>query len=1115
MPVECIDWGRFAYGQESTEGSSSLSDSKQTLVPKNTQEKKAEASDTKQGSASPGAPSEAMEKRTTGPTDQGMVHCTDAAAATSPASVTSAGQQQRPAAVAVSEAATPDVRLASLHDRGGGRPSGWLSFGNSSNNGPFSGSSLSRGSCSSSGGKSSNSKTSTTPAATGKQQRSPASVSMLPTSGESTQKRRKLLRGGIGALCSTSSDSEGGSAAAAGAAGGGTCPSGGARSGARNSKNSSSSSSSSGSDGSDSDEASLDALQLCLQESEAMTDSLVEELGGPTAEGKQRVRQQIGAGRCHCSTSMGIPQSLQQHCGDGWERLKDYQKCGVHWLASLHKANRNGILADEMGLGKTAQTCVFFNYAYSSGLLSTPTLVAAPASLVDNWVRELEMWAPHLAGRVVKYAGKQAERRTLALQCIESLQSANPFRVLVASVNSLSNKWDLQYLRQLRPFAYLVVDEAHALKNKDSQVYRNINKVAKCERRILLTGYTATHANSHSPIQNRTGELRNLLLFLMPAVFDAESLDLALTAFERQAQRQRVCKLKTQVKTEKQKQQQGESQQQPKGVSTNTAEPDTTTSSSNSNSSTNGNSDTNQSSSTNGGSSSNNNQSSSSNGNNSSSEEQKGASLDGWESKGFLSRAFDSLVTKGSDGAAEGELPADVTCLQRVLSPFILRRLKSEVMQELPKKTNVVLRCELDGSQKTLYLAEVRRHQSDLALSLRRLTHAFAPNEDDTQDASTSNSSSSSGAAASKSSAVGDGTQASGKEAKESKDGSGTSHTIYCYYSYASVVALGISYLPVHLLLHCTLYVYVFCFFEGLQRVGGKRFVSSLLFRLRRICNHSLLMQSRYTAEQKDRMARHYAYHVDGFKGNPIEKIRAEFDKWSDYEIHQVILATSQTALHIFTGIRMLAEQGDMKLSDLALPAEAFLESTKLRKAFELLKEVQSRGEKVLVFSQFTTFLDVVEEALQLHMPSLRFCRLDGSTVVEERQRLVDGFNQTGECTAFLLSTKAGGQGLNLTAARTVILLDQDWNPQNDRQAEDRVHRLGQTHDVMVYRLCCRGTVEESILKCCQRKLDLDSAFGGNSEVLQAAILRDSLEAGGIEGEEPLLRLSPPPPKIS
>lgn len=95
------------------------------------------------------------------------------------------------------------------------------------------------------------------------------------------------------------------------------------------------------------------------------------------------------------------------------------------------------------------------------------------------------------------------------------------------------------------------------------------------------------------------------------------------------------------------------------------------------------------------------------------------------------------------------------------------------------------------------------------------------------------------------------------------------------------------------------------------------------------------------------------------------------------------------------------------------------------RKAFELLRQVHDRGQKALVFSQFTTFLDVFEEALQLHLPKLRFCRLDGSTIVEERQRLVDGFNQTEECTAFLLSTKAGGQGLNLTAARTVILLDQ------------------------------------------------------------------------------------------
>lgn len=90
-----------------------------------------------------------------------------------------------------------------------------------------------------------------------------------------------------------------------------------------------------------------------------------------------------------------------------------------------------------------------------------------------------------------------------------------------------------------------------------------------------------------------------------------------------------------------------------------------------------------------------------------------------------------------------------------------------------------------------------------------------------------------------------------------------------------------------------------------------------------------------------------------------------------------------------------------------------------------------------------------------------------------------------------------------------MILMDQDWNPHNDRQAEDRVHRLGQKHDVTILRLCCRGSVEESILKCCQKKLDLDDAFGGNTELLQAALLLDcldkSLEANGDEEDKNIL----------
>ncbi|KFG27677.1 SNF2 family domain protein [Toxoplasma gondii RUB] len=91
----------------------------------------------------------------------------------------------------------------------------------------------------------------------------------------------------------------------------------------------------------------------------------------------------------------------------------------------------------------------------------------------------------------------------------------------------------------------------------------------------------------------------------------------------------------------------------------------------------------------------------------------------------------------------------------------------------------------------------------------------------------------------------------------------------------------------------------------------------------------------------------------------------------------------------------------------------------------ELVSEIKKKGEKALIFSQYTTYLDVVEESLTTFCGDIGKCRLDGSTAVEDRQALVDDFSTNPDLTIFLLSTKAGGQGLNLTAARTVILMDQ------------------------------------------------------------------------------------------
>jgi superfamily II DNA or RNA helicase len=136
--------------------------------------------------------------------------------------------------------------------------------------------------------------------------------------------------------------------------------------------------------------------------------------------------------------------------------------------------------------------------------------------------------------------------------------------------------------------------------------------------------------------------------------------------------------------------------------------------------------------------------------------------------------------------------------------------------------------------------------------------------------------------------------------------------------------------------------------------------------------------------------------------------------------------------------------------------------SSKLRRLLELVDELRREGHRALVFSQFTSHLALVREALdQAGYTSLY---LDGSTPAAQRQTLIAAF-QAGEAEVFLLSLKAGGTGINLTAADYVIHLDPWWNPAVEDQATDRAHRIGQTRPVTVYRLIARGTIEEQILR--------------------------------------------------
>ncbi|KAI0197564.1 SNF2 family N-terminal domain-containing protein [Astrocystis sublimbata] len=172
-----------------------------------------------------------------------------------------------------------------------------------------------------------------------------------------------------------------------------------------------------------------------------------------------------------------------------------------------------------------------------------------------------------------------------------------------------------------------------------------------------------------------------------------------------------------------------------------------------------------------------------------------------------------------------------------------------------------------------------------------------------------------------------------------------------------------------------------------------------------------------------------------------------------------------------------------------------------------LLPALFDRGHKVLIFSQFKTQLDILQDYCS-ELRGWNVCRIDGSVAQQERRQQIEDFNEDAEHRIFLLSTRAGGQGINLASADTVILFDSDWNPQQDLQAQDRCHRIGQTRPVVIYRFATKGTVEEELLLSAdaKRRLEklvikkggfknmsqkLDSTEDIDKETLKALLLKD------------------------
>lgn len=235
------------------------------------------------------------------------------------------------------------------------------------------------------------------------------------------------------------------------------------------------------------------------------------------------------------------------------------------------------------------------------------------------------------------------------------------------------------------------------------------------------------------------------------------------------------------------------------------------------------------------------------------------------------------------------------------------------------------------------------------------------------------------------------------------------------------------------------------------------------LMQLRKAAIHPLLFRRHFTNEKIDKMAVLLRKHEpiwfpsDRKLQHLVDEMRGASDFW----------------LHGWCCSYPCIQKFD-------IPDLAWMDSGKVESMVKLVKQYEENGDRVLIFSQFSLVLDILEAVLNSSL--LSFTRIDGSTKIDERQTLIDTFRDDESITAFLLTTKAGGTGINLMYANKVIIFDGSFNPQDDRQAENRAHRVGQTREVEVVRLVTKGTVEEQIFALGQSKLTLDGRVAGDSE---------------------------------
>ena len=724
--------------------------------------------------------------------------------------------------------------------------------------------------------------------------------------------------------------------------------------------------------------------------------------------------------------------------------LREYQHYGLDWLAGLYANHTNGILADEMGLGKTIQTIALLAHLAVEHEVWGPHLIVVPTSVMLNWEMEFKKFLPGF--KILTYYGSQEERKQKRKGWLDD----NLWHVCITSYQLVLQ--DQQTFKR-RNWHYMVLDEAHNIKNFRSQRWQTL-LTFKTRARLLLTG---------TPLQNNLTELWSLLFFLMPS----ESTETGIGGF-----------------------------------------------------------------------------------------------ADLKEFSDWFRRPVEQILEHGRD-TMDDEAKAIVSKLHKVLRPYLLRRLKADVEKQMPAKYEHVVYCRLSKRQRHLYdgfmsLAQTREtlasgnylsiinclmqlrkvcNHPDLFETRQTVTSFAMPksviadfeikellvrrrllkddpmtqaNLDflDLKPAASESLSALASMESSRLSALRPLQELCKRQINRTDwtmkyDGSSVQAALACMENTAKISRM-------EELRHC---VYLTAFRNQKRPVYGTGLIEKLKLDLKTLPSPPQPKRRADLAEWlsnsspvMQEMVPSLAQRSDAFQAI-VQKFAC---------ITPAVVATDMVPLTLSRqGVAVVQDAQQIYKADafhearvrlsIAFPDKRLLQYDcgKLQRLDKLLRDLQAGGHRALIFTQMTKVLDILEQFLNIH--GHRYLRLDGATKVEQRQILTDRFNSDTRILAFILSTRSGGLGINLTGADTVIFYDLDWNPAMDKQCQDRCHRIGQTRDVHIYRFVSEYTIEANILRKANQKRMLDDVViqegDFTTDYFNKMNVRDMLDDEALDGD--------------